>query len=402
MNINRKARLIFVVLLLLELLGCARLDAAIHLNHSAELINTGEYKSAISEATQAIAIKPDYHLAYIDRGLAYTLAREYDNARADYIYAIALKPEEAVAYLNYANLLYYLRKTPEAIEVTQKFLRIHPKSMLMKIGLAGAYEAQDKNNEAYDLTSDVLSKLEISGIEDVEELKYIIKDNFFTHVYGLHAVVAAALHKNNEASNSIAKAKTYRNDLTTHYYMAKIYYIKGNWQQSVNELKNGYIQATKEQLDSPLGFESSFLLGNSYFKMGDMQKAIEAYEHFLSANKFDKKAFLNLGLAYEKLGYNRSAIDNYTSAFNLDNNLLEALTYRGSIYNKKKQYSDAISDFSTVLDQQPRNTDALLGRAYAQCMNGNRSMAKNDLVAVLTIEPGNNQAKKALTECGNR
>ncbi|MGH8549537.1 MAG: protein kinase domain-containing protein [Methylococcales bacterium] len=89
--------------------------------------------------------------------------------------------------------------------------------------------------------------------------------------------------------------------LIDNIYRAKIHYTQGNWQQAVDELKRGYTRSTREELDSSYGLESRLLLGNSYFKLGNMLQAKEAYEQFLAANKYEPEAFFNPGIVYAKL-----------------------------------------------------------------------------------------------------
>jgi tetratricopeptide (TPR) repeat protein len=268
----------------------------------------------------------------------------------------------------------------------------------MKERLAMLLNFKENYAEAYSLTSDVLQQLETST--STEELRYVVKDYLFAENYSLHGLAAAGLGKEAEAATAAGKAATYRNDIGSCYYRAKILYIQLNWQKTVNELNSGYAHAMPNERDSPLGIESRFLLGNSYFKIGDMPQAKNAYETFLSANPFEPEAFSNLGLVYAKLGDNRQAISNYSSALKLDSNLLATLVNRGSAYMKDKRYDDAISDFSAVLARQPDNADVLYKRAYSLCASGNEPKAKKDLAAILQIEPGSVRARELLSRCG--
>jgi Flp pilus assembly protein TadD len=47
---------------------------------------------------QAIRLRPDYAVAFNDRGFAYLNKGEYDRAISDYNEAIRLKPDDAVAF----------------------------------------------------------------------------------------------------------------------------------------------------------------------------------------------------------------------------------------------------------------------------------------------------------------
>jgi tetratricopeptide (TPR) repeat protein len=67
-------------------------------NRGILFMDAGEYDRAIEDATQAIALAPDYHDAYHNRGNALAGKGEFAKAIADYKRAISLKPDDAVLY----------------------------------------------------------------------------------------------------------------------------------------------------------------------------------------------------------------------------------------------------------------------------------------------------------------
>jgi tetratricopeptide (TPR) repeat protein len=396
-QVIKKIALLLALLLACSLSGCAHLTAASHLHKSSELIIKGDYNASIGELNKAIEAKPDYHLGYINRALAYQNLHEYDKALADYRRAIDLQPNEALTHANYVEFLIYMRKTPEAMEHARSFLNTHPDSLLIKLAMAQVLETQEQYQNAYQLTSSVIPKLE--NLANYNELTYVVKDNFLAHAYMTHALAAAGSGKTDEASRSIQKAASYWDHLETNYHKAKIYYIQNNWQSAVNELNAGYARATQQEKDSPSGIESKFLLANSYFKLGNMAQARSAYEDFLAVNKYEPEAFFNLGQAYAKLGDEQKAIDSYSSTIRLNKYVEESSINRGSLYLKEEKYNDAIADFSEALAKQSNNTSVLYKRAYSYCLSSNHSMGKKDLKTILKIEPDNSQARTLLTQC---
>lgn len=399
MIITPNKRFVFILTIVLSgiLSGCAGTIRAIHLNKSAEYSQKGEYRAAIDEANKALAINQSYHLAYINRGNAYQNLREYDNAIADYRHAIALQPEEALTHLSYIHLLIYLRRVHEAEEYAQDFLRTHPQSLLIKIGLADVFLAQKRYSEAYELTSSILPNVESSS--RTGELTYTSKEEVIVTAYSSHAKAAAGLKKTIEASKAVDKMTIHPNDFYTSRTRAEINYIEGNWQQTVDTVLKLYIIATPQEKDSPDGIEALFLLGKSYFELGNMNKAKEAYEKFLTANKYEPEAFFNLGQIYLKLGDKQRAIENYSSAIQLRNDFSEALTNRGTLYLAAEQYNNAVLDFSAVLNKEPRNMDVLYKRAYSLCVNGDSGKGREDLAMILRINPKNSQAKQLRAHC---
>ena len=65
-----------------------------------ELYKQGDYQGAITEYTKAIEIKPNYVMAYYNRGIAKDMLSDYRGAIADYTKAIEINPQDASTYFN--------------------------------------------------------------------------------------------------------------------------------------------------------------------------------------------------------------------------------------------------------------------------------------------------------------
>lgn len=388
--------LVWVLICSTWLTGCA----AVHLNRSTELMGQGKYQEAIAETTKAIAIKPDYHLAYINRALAYQGAREYDKALVDYRRAIEIMPEEPVTHLNYVEFLIFLRKGDEARKHAESFANAHRGSNLARLSLAQALGAQGEFARAYKLTSDAVAALEASG--GGEELRHVPRDYLFSYAYAQLGRQAAQLGKKAEAQSAIQKAAASRNDFLTGYSRAKIHYVQGEFDQAVVALNNAYGVAPPGERDSSDGIESRFLLGNCYLRMGRLAEARDAYEQFIAANPKEPEAFTNLGLVLAKLGDEEAALKTYSSALRLDEKLVTVLSNRGTLYLKLHRYDDAIRDFSSVLTQEPSNADALYKRAYSYCQKGSPKKAQEDLAKILQVQPTHDDARTLLDQCAQR
>ena len=86
----------------------------------------GDYAGAIADYTMAIRLKPDYAMAYNNRGLAKADMGQHFAAITDYDTAIRLKPDDAKAYVNRGNVKAELEQYFAAIADYDTAIRLKP------------------------------------------------------------------------------------------------------------------------------------------------------------------------------------------------------------------------------------------------------------------------------------
>ncbi|MEL6581075.1 MAG: tetratricopeptide repeat protein, partial [Cyanobacteria bacterium J06621_12] len=90
------------------------------------LFNLGRYEDAIAAYDQALAIKPELHEAWYNRGIALFSLGRYEDAIAAYDQALAIKPDDPEAWNNRGNALANLERYEDAIASFDKALAIKP------------------------------------------------------------------------------------------------------------------------------------------------------------------------------------------------------------------------------------------------------------------------------------
>jgi tetratricopeptide (TPR) repeat protein len=106
-----------------------------HLDHGGACLDKGKHDEAIADYDKAIALDPNFALAYSNRGLAYAKKGDVDRAIADYTKAIALDPNFADAYTNRGVACYMRGDKEQAIADFRKALEIDPSDHLTKNNL---------------------------------------------------------------------------------------------------------------------------------------------------------------------------------------------------------------------------------------------------------------------------
>ena len=89
-------------------------------------LQTRRTERAIELFERAIALKPDFAAAYIDRGNALSDLKRFADALASYDKAIALKPDFAMAHNNRGNALLNLMRPAEALASYDKAIALEP------------------------------------------------------------------------------------------------------------------------------------------------------------------------------------------------------------------------------------------------------------------------------------
>ena len=96
---------------------------------------SGDLRKALLDFTEAISLEPEFAEFYNYRGLAYHNQQDYHNAILDYTEAIELAPDYAVAYNNRGTARVYQGDNEGAIADYRQALRIDPEFDLAKRNL---------------------------------------------------------------------------------------------------------------------------------------------------------------------------------------------------------------------------------------------------------------------------
>jgi eukaryotic-like serine/threonine-protein kinase len=93
--------------------------------------NPGKRTEAVARYSACIALRPDFHFAFANRGLAYLRSDLFEQAEADCTRAIALRPERAEYYLLRARTRDKLRRYQRELEDLNHAESLGSKSVLL-------------------------------------------------------------------------------------------------------------------------------------------------------------------------------------------------------------------------------------------------------------------------------
>jgi len=297
--------------LLSQELGSTKTRAAYFSSHaflakSANHFDEGEYSAALIEINRAIALAPEYAMAYFRRASIFLQIGRYTEALADINWAITNDPEDG-NYVHIRGSIYLkMERFEEALADFTRAIKLaldndwshYSRGAVYR--LMGCYEkALTDINRAIDLSRENNKYFDLRGLIYLETEQY-------------HKAVA-----------DLTKSIALRNDVPQTYE----HRAYANWHMN-------------RHLDA----------------LADVNRAIE-----LGIEKAD---YINLkGLIYRDIDQYEKALDNFTQAISLLPDDSSAYENRAGVHWKMERYNEALADFSRSIVLKPDGHYAYNSRA---------------------------------------
>ena len=108
----------------------------------------GDWQTAVSEYTKAIALEPQTPLHYSNRSAAYVKLGRFHEAAADADACIRIQPTYCKGYGRKGSALIAMKEYDQAIDAYTKGLQVAPDEESLRMGLEAARYAQRENSQA--------------------------------------------------------------------------------------------------------------------------------------------------------------------------------------------------------------------------------------------------------------
>lgn len=141
--------------------------------------------------------------------------------------------------------------------------------------------------------------------------------------------------------------------------------------------------------------------GESYFNLGNYNKAIANYDQALAIKDDYYEAFYNKGLSLFRLNKYENAIECYNKCLKIKSDHYKAIISLGLVYHKLNRYIEAIAKYDEAEEIQIKNNlaeyaELLYNRACSKAMIGHISDSLTDLKKAIKI--GGDRIKKIAKE----
>ncbi len=150
-------------------------------------------------------------------------------------------------------------------------------------------------------------------------------------------------------------------------------------------------------------------IGDKYFKDGQYEEAISAYNKYLQLKPKHIKSLYNRGRAHEELGKLDEAITDFKSVLEEDPNNVNALMSIGKdAFYRKTDFESALYYFDRAIEHDTENMMAYTFRGKSNQKLGNLKEAMSDFNAAISIDKTSGEPylsrgalKMALKDKGN-
>ncbi|HEY1985968.1 MAG TPA: tetratricopeptide repeat protein [Terracidiphilus sp.] len=130
----------------------------------------------------------------------------------------------------------------------------------------------------------------------------------------------------------------------------------------------------------PASYQAHYLLGNSLYKLGNVDQAIAEYRRSAELNSNQARVHFQLALALQSKRDQAAAEQELERAIAVDGHFAPALIDLAKIRISENRVSDAVAQLNVAVEDNPRSEQAyfLLAKAYAQLGDKKKSdeMAK--------------------------
>lgn len=142
------------------------------------------------------------------------------------------------------------------------------------------------------------------------------------------------------------------------------------------------------------------IIGNSYFRKGDYDRALTHFKNALSHNFQSEQLYVGIGSAHRHKGDFDNALEAYDKALELNPKNHWAYMGIGNVYYGKGLYREAIQKYDRSIASKSDYADAYTARGLAHEILGNNAKAGADYGKALKLNPGDEKAINGLKRLG--
>jgi tetratricopeptide (TPR) repeat protein len=354
------------------------------LNLANALSDKGDHEGCISLLNEALRLKPDFAMAWSNRGKEYWIMRQWDKALADCARAIELKPGLAMAWYNRGNTYSSLRQWDKALADYTKAVELEPDYADAWHNRGATFHSLGRQDKAL---ADYAKAIELkpglamawynrgNTYSSLRQWDKALAD--YTRAVELEPDYANAWHNR---GNTYLQLRLFDKALADYTKaielkpnLADSWYNRGNTCQDLRRWDRAVADYTRAVELQPDFAEAWTNRGNTYLQLRQFDKALADYTKAIELKPDLTEAWIGRGLAHRNLGQCDKALADYTRAIELKPGVAIAWNNRGTAYHSLRQWDKALADYTAATKLQPGYSTAWnnLARLLASCPQEN-------------------------------
>jgi len=361
----------------------------------------GKYREAAIEYRNAIAVDPGFSAAHFRLAATYLKIQDWQQAYSELGRTLELQPDNYKAHSEIANLLIASGQAGSlkmAQEHTDLLLAKAPSDPETHIAAANLLEREKRFSDAIaecqkaitlapdrgDFYLKLATLQTQANLPDAAELNYKKAIDLKATALNPHIALAAFYQSRNrylEAEQQVQQAiSSDPKNVDYRAALAKLYMAEGKRTEAEEFLK----QVKQQFPDNSVGYR---MLGDFYFAIGDLDKAVAEYQSLYHDHAKDLRVEKN----YIQLLLMKDRVD---EASQVDNRLLKSypkdadgLVYRGEIQLKQNKPGDAAATLQAAVSANPSMATAHYQLGIALSQTGDPEHAANEWRQATQLNP---------------
>lgn len=335
-----------------------------------------DWQAALQKIDDAFKMEGDQSEFYLLKGYAFYHLERMDDAASSFEAAARRKPYLAEAKKNLAKIYYMKRDFKKSASLLRTVLKISS-----PYDFEASYLLEKALEEKVPLREENRPRLSKELADSVQlKYKYVFETNMKTVVKYVNESALSLIQ-----SGRLHEAKLIlRNFLSLNDLFPEINYNLAQVSNITGALGEALKYAWRATQLKPLYRDAYDLLGNTFFKAGDFNSSLEAYDKALQISPNDSMAHFNLACVYSKMNELSIAEKYFRQAIQHENQVLgrrekekiskdqlkvslvvqyrpisfEAHKALGKIYLRQNQKDRALEEFENAISLEPSDPES--------------------------------------------
>jgi tetratricopeptide (TPR) repeat protein len=295
----------------------------------------GEYRRAIEDFDQALALSPEDAYIYGSRGVAYSYSEDYQQALRDFNRVLELDPQSAWSYASRGKTYHFLKGYQQALEDFDRALALNPNYAWTYANRGKTYFALKEYQKA---------------IEDYDRAIGLWPS--YTWAYARRGETYRLLNEYQKAITNFDRAITLDPTYAwTYAERGRVYRLIKEYQRALAD----YDQALALDAQNAQAYAGR---GETYRLLKEYEKALRDFERALALYPMDGWAYGRRGMIYATLKEYEKALVNFDRAIELTPAYAATYGRRGSVYLRLNKLKEAQADYNRCWELDPKDIRA--------------------------------------------